>query len=84
MFSTMHQELWRNQLLKYDIVSFWGSQDDVSWVTRHPEALSSMLIYTMTRSFPKKAQNSACRTIEKILLCSMETIIRYADLETFK
>lgn len=30
IFSNIIQELWRNQLLKYDIVSFWGALDSVS------------------------------------------------------
>jgi hypothetical protein len=30
MFSDIMQEHWRHQLLKYDIISFWGALDSVS------------------------------------------------------
>ena len=34
MFSENMQEQWRHQLLEYDIVSFWGTLDDVSRALR--------------------------------------------------
>ena len=30
IFSEIMQEHWRHQLLKYDIISFWGALDKVS------------------------------------------------------
>lgn len=30
IFSEILRENWRDQLLNYDIISFWGAQDDVS------------------------------------------------------
>jgi hypothetical protein len=30
IFSDIMQEHWRHQLLKYDIISFWGVLDNVS------------------------------------------------------
>lgn len=30
IFTDILQEHWRHQLLKYDIISFWGSMDKVS------------------------------------------------------
>jgi hypothetical protein len=32
IFTEILQEHWRHQLLKYDILSFWGSRDTVSRV----------------------------------------------------
>ncbi len=34
IFQDIMQEHWRHQLLKYDIVSFWGTLDSVSIIRR--------------------------------------------------
>jgi triacylglycerol esterase/lipase EstA (alpha/beta hydrolase family) len=34
IFSEIMQEQWRHQLLKYDIISFWGALDKVSRISR--------------------------------------------------
>ena len=32
IFTDVMHEHWRHQLFKYDIVSFWGAFDSVSWL----------------------------------------------------
>ena len=47
-YTQMHQELWRNQLQRYKIVSFWGNRDDVSLITRFTDIIFSILTDTVT------------------------------------
>lgn len=42
IFSDIMQDLWKEQLLRYDIISFWGAQDNVSLV---PETVADVPSY---------------------------------------
>lgn len=42
IFTDILQEHWRHQLLKYDIISFWGSMDNVSMLGHSLERYSTM------------------------------------------
>lgn len=58
IFSDIMQEQWRHQLLRYDIISFWGSKDGVSVLDWRSE---SVILIRPNRSFPRKARGWDCQ-----------------------
>jgi hypothetical protein len=60
LFTDTLQEHWRHQLLKYDIVSFWGNQDNVGLC--NPSNFGLRSTYpdaSFVRSCQKRAHDSA-------------------------
>src|SRR5436305_11016561 len=45
IFTDILHEHWRHQLLKYDIVSFWGAMDNVSTIGHALPLLGVRLVY---------------------------------------
>jgi hypothetical protein len=78
IFTDILQEHWRHQLLSYNIVSFWGSIDNVSIVVIF-DAIAlgvcrvgasydcTLLTVYQHRLWQRKAHDSACQVIEKTL-----------------
>jgi hypothetical protein len=58
IFSDIMKEHWRHQLLKYDIVSFWGALDSVSLGSCMN--LAYLLIVSHVRSYQWRARSAAC------------------------
>jgi hypothetical protein len=58
IFTGILQEHWRQQILQYQIVSFWGSDDSVSLSNIYFCSVLQLTVPFFARSYPTKAQNS--------------------------
>jgi len=70
IFSEIMQEHWRHQLLKYDIISFWGALDNVS--CGGYKVYLTILAYSLIRLvgfrlYPRRAHDLACRATTRTL-----------------
>lgn len=67
MFSDIIEEHWRHQLLKYDIVSFWGAEDDVSQLSdAYALLLERQPADQLLRLCRRRAHGLACRGIGRM------------------